>query len=78
VQASFPIVAYDEIAADWHGRERARLEKLARPTPYTEAQIAAIAHVNGLILATFNTKDFVRYQGLEVEDWSKRRHSELT
>ena len=70
VQSSFPILPYDEVAAAWHGRERARLEKLGRPAPYVDAQIAAVAHINGLILVTIDTKGFARYKDLKVEDWS--------
>jgi len=71
VQASFPVLSYDEAAATWHGEERARLEALGRPAPYVDGQIAAIAHVHGLVLATTNEKDFVRFKGLTVENWSK-------
>ncbi len=71
VQAAFPILPYDEVAATWHGHERARLEHLGRPAPYTDGQIAAIAHVNGLILVTVNVKDFARFKELEVANWSK-------
>jgi tRNA(fMet)-specific endonuclease VapC len=71
VQASFPVLSYDEAAATWHGEERARLEALGRPAPYVDGQIAAIAHVHGLVLATTNEKDFARFKGLAVENWSK-------
>jgi len=73
VQASFPILPYDEVAAAWHGRERARLEALGRPAPYADGQIAAIAHTNGLVLVTVNARDFARFRGLEVENWSVER-----
>jgi len=72
VQASFPILAYDEMAASWHGEERARLDALGRPAPFTDGQIAAIAYVNDLVLVTVNTKDFDRFKGLSVENWSSR------
>lgn len=72
VQASFPILAYDEAAATWHGHERARLEALGKPTPFADGQIAAIAHANGLALITLNVKDFARFKGLGVTDWSRR------
>jgi tRNA(fMet)-specific endonuclease VapC len=71
VQGSFPILPYDEAAAAWHGEERARLEALGRPAPFVDGQIAAIAHVNGLVLATTSDKDFARFKGLTVENWSK-------
>jgi len=75
VQASFPILPYDEVAAAWHGRERAPLAALGRPAPYADGQIAAIAHANGLVLVTVNARDFTRFKGLEVENWSmERRH----
>ncbi len=71
VRASFPILPYDEVAAAWHGRERARLEALGRPAPYVDAQIAAIAHVNDLVLVTANPRDFSRFKDLKVEDWTQ-------
>ena len=73
VHAAFPILAYDETAAAWHGRERARLERRRTPVPYVDGQIASIAQTNGLVLATANPKDFTRFTDLEVEDWTKRR-----
>jgi tRNA(fMet)-specific endonuclease VapC len=72
VHGSFPILPYAEAAATWHGEERARLEALGRPAPFVDGQIAAIARVNGLVLATTNDKDFTRFKGLMVENWSKR------
>ena len=31
--------------------------------------IASIAHAHDLILVTHNTREFIRVQGLRVEDW---------
>ncbi len=70
VLANFPILEYDREAADWHALERARLSALGRTPPFTDGQIAAIAHVNGLILVTGNSRDFEGFQGLRLEDWS--------
>jgi tRNA(fMet)-specific endonuclease VapC len=72
VLASFPVLAYDENAAHRHGLERARLDALGRPAPYVDGQIAAIASVNDLVLVTANVRDFARFKGLAVENWSKR------
>ena len=72
VLPSFPVLAYDEAAAAWHGAERARLQALGRPAPYVDGQIAAIAHTQALTLVTCNPKDFKRFRGLMVEDWSRR------
>lgn len=71
VRASFPILPYDEVAAAWHGRERARLEAQGRSAPYVDGQIAAIAHVNELVLVTANARDFAGFKDLEVEDWTR-------
>ncbi|TAK86036.1 MAG: type II toxin-antitoxin system VapC family toxin [Betaproteobacteria bacterium] len=73
VQASFPILPYDEAAASWHGAERARLEASGRPAPYADGQIAAVAYANGLVLVTLNTADFARFKDVELQDWSRRR-----
>ena len=73
VRGSFPNLPYDEAAATWHGKERARLEALGRPAPFVDGQIAAIAHVHGLVLVTMNDKDFIRFDGLRVENWSRPR-----
>lgn len=72
VRASFPILPYDEAAAAWHGEERARLESIGRPAPFVDGQIAAIAHVHGLVLVTGNHQDFRRFKGLTLENWSTR------
>lgn len=72
IRASFPILPYDEAAAAWHGHERASLEALGRPAPFVDGQIAAIAHVNDLVLVTLNARDFGRFKEITVENWSKR------
>lgn len=73
VGASFPVLPYDETAAAWHGRERARLEKRGTPPPYVDGQIAAVARTNDLVLVTANPKDFALFEDLEVQDWTRRR-----
>lgn len=70
VRRSFPILPYDEAAADWHGRERARLEEHGRPAPFVDGQIAAIAVTRALTLVTANARDFRSFDGLEVVDWT--------
>lgn len=67
----FPILPYGEEEATWHGIERARQESVGRPGPFVDGQIAAVAHVNSLTLVTANVKDFVRFQDLRVEDWTR-------
>ena len=69
VHASFPILAYDAMAAAWHGAERARLERLGKTAAFVDGQIAAIAVVNGLELVTADAKDFRRFKGLALNSW---------
>jgi tRNA(fMet)-specific endonuclease VapC len=71
VERSFPILAYDELAAAWHGRERARLDGLGKTPPFVDGQIAAIAYTNGLTLVTANPRDFAAFRGLRVVDWAR-------
>lgn len=75
VHPSFPILAYDERAAAWHAAERSRLESKGLMPPFVDGQIAAIAATNGLILVTANSRDFRAFEGLELEDWSKKAKS---
>lgn len=69
VLASFPILDYDRTAAEWHARERARLEAAGKTPPFVDGQIAAIACVRDLVLVTANTVDFRGFKGLRVERW---------
>lgn len=69
VRVSFPILPYDERAAAWHGRERARLDAQGKTAPWVDGQIASIAATNGLVLVTRNRRDFANFLDLTVEDW---------
>lgn len=71
IQASFPILPYDEAAAAWHGRERARLELIGRPAPFVDGQIAAVAAVHQMVLVTGSPRDFKNFEGLQLETWSR-------
>lgn len=66
---SFPVLNYGRKAADWHARERARLVASGRTPPFVDGQIAAIAYVQGLVLVTSNTRDFLAFDGLKIENW---------
>jgi tRNA(fMet)-specific endonuclease VapC len=63
------ILPYDAKAAEWHAAERARLVALGRTPPFVDGQIAAVAATQGLILVTFNVRDFQAFEGLQTEDW---------
>ncbi len=70
VAPCFKVLPYDEVAATWHGHERARLAQAGTPAPFADGQIAAIAQANGLTLVTINTKDFRNFRELKLVDWS--------
>lgn len=63
------ILPYDEQAAEWHARERARLSSQGRMPPFVDGQIAAIAKVHGLTLVTRNIQDFELFSDLVLENW---------
>jgi len=69
VLASFPVLEYDQRAADWHALERARLSAAGRTLPFVDGQIAAIAFVSGLTLVTSNRGDFQGFKGLRIRSW---------
>jgi tRNA(fMet)-specific endonuclease VapC len=69
ILASMPILEYDYTAADWHARERARLEKRGQTPPFADGQIAAVARTHDLTLVTFNETDFRRFSGLRIVTW---------
>lgn len=71
IRASFPILPYDEAAAAWHARQRARLEDEGMTPPFVDGQIAAIAHTQNLTLVTANARDFRPFEGLQIADWSR-------
>lgn len=69
VLASFPVLEYDQRAADWHAMERARLSAAGKTPPFIDGQIAAIAFVHNLTLVTLNVSDFQQFKGLRIRSW---------
>jgi tRNA(fMet)-specific endonuclease VapC len=69
VRPNLPIINYDEQAAEWFAKERARLMSLGKTPSLPDGQIAAIARVNGLILVTRNISDYKEFIDLYIENW---------
>jgi tRNA(fMet)-specific endonuclease VapC len=69
VEAKIPILSYTSDAAKWFAQERSRLVSIGRTPSYPDGQIAAISHVNNLILVTNNVSDYADFQGLQIENW---------
>ncbi len=59
---------FDEVAASAYARIVAVRTRAGRPIGVEDAQIAAIACVNGLRLATRNVVDFLGIEGLTLVD----------
>jgi tRNA(fMet)-specific endonuclease VapC len=66
---SLNVLPYDAVAAEIHGRERARLSQLGKSPAFIDGQLAAIARAHHLVLVTRNTDDFRHFAELELEDW---------
>ena len=69
VRATIPILPYDVAAAEWHAAERARLVGVGKTPPFVDGQIAAVAHINRLVLVTANLADYREFAELQVENW---------
>jgi tRNA(fMet)-specific endonuclease VapC len=65
----FISLPFDDISALNAGRIRAQLANAGTPIGYNDLLIASIALSHDLILVTHNTKEFVRVEGLKIEDW---------
>jgi len=69
VLQQFVVLSYDQRAALWLGRERARLSAAGLPAPRTDGEIAAVAVAHGLTLITRNQADFANFSGLKLGNW---------
>jgi tRNA(fMet)-specific endonuclease VapC len=69
LRSGLDVLAYDQRAAVWHADERARLQRVGKPRPVVDGQIAAIAAVNDAVLVTRNVDDFALFNGLRLRDW---------
>ena len=71
-KALYDIISYDSFASQICGEISAKCEKLGKPVPHYDSQIAATAIANNMILITHNTKDFeaiAENSMLQIEDW---------
>lgn len=68
-QSGLPILPYDKNAALWFAQERARLAGLGIVATYADGEIAAVTHINNLLLVTRNIKGFDKFIKLTTLDW---------
>ena len=72
VLETFPFIPFDEHAAWIFSDIKSRLERIGKPAPLLDMQIAATAIANNLILVTRNVKDFepiAEVSALMLENW---------
>ncbi len=69
IKQSLKILPYDEKAAAWHAKERARLSAKGMTPPFVDGQIASIAFVNNATLVTRNTRYFNFFSNLSIKNW---------
>jgi tRNA(fMet)-specific endonuclease VapC len=65
------VLDYNCAAADEYGRIRAHLRRKGTPIGEMDMLIAAHAKAARLTLATNNTREFGRVEGLLLEDWKR-------
>lgn len=63
------ILPYDNNAAAHYGNIRADLEKKGTPIGVNDLHIAGHARSESLILVTNNVREFVRVEGLRLQNW---------
>jgi len=69
VRREFPVIAFDETAAENYGPLRASLESRGLPLADADLRIASICLAGDLTLVTGNLRHFSRVPGLRVENW---------
>jgi tRNA(fMet)-specific endonuclease VapC len=67
--AQLELVEFDRHAAFHAGDIRAKLKRAGQPIGGYDLLIAGIARSRGLVLATNNTREFQRVEGLRLESW---------
>lgn len=67
------ILGFGDKAAETYGEIRADLERKGTPIGPMDMLIAGHAKAEDLVLVTNNTREFLRVEGLQVEDWAQER-----
>ena len=69
--ANIEIMDFDSSAAESYGKIRADLEKAGKPIGTLDMMIAGHAKSLGYTVVTNNTKEFMRVNGLKLENWTE-------
>ena len=68
--ANIEVMDFDSSAAESYGKIRADLEKAGKPIGPLDMMIAGHAKSLGYTIVTNNTKEFMRVNGLKLENWA--------
>lgn len=69
--ANIEIMDFDSSAAESYGKIRADLEKAGKPIRPLDMMIAGHAKSLGYTVVTNNTKEFMRVNGVKLENWAE-------
>lgn len=69
--ANIEVMDFDSSAAESYGKIRADLEKTGKPIGPLDMMIAGHAKSLGYTVVTNNTKEFMRVNGLKLENWAE-------
>ena len=67
------VLDFGSLAAEEYGKIRAELERKGTTIGSMDLLIAGHAKSENLILVTNHTREFVRVEGLKLEDWASSR-----
>jgi tRNA(fMet)-specific endonuclease VapC len=68
---SFSVITFDEDAAIEYGYVQTDLSRKGIRISPMDTLIAAHAKAAGLVLVTHNIREFIRVDGLQIEDWAE-------
>ena len=69
--ANIEILNFDSLAAEQYGKIRADLEKAGTVIGQMDMMIAAHAKSCGCTIVTNNTREFIRVDGIKLENWAE-------
>ena len=69
VMGQLQVIAFDSVDAMQAAQLRAALQQAGQPIGPYDSLIAATALAHEMILVSHNTREFLRVEGLVVEDW---------
>lgn len=69
--ANIEIMNFDSLAAESYGKIRTDMEKVGKPIGPLDMMIAGHAKSLGYTIVTNNTREFIRVNGLKLENWAE-------